>query len=110
MNSNLLSVSSNDKVAVTNQNSSKPNSATLKISIPVRQRKDSFESDTSTVDSYHMSDELSTSSYHHEELLSLSPRSRLARVLVSDYGCQIDSYLRKIEKDNQVKADHLARH
>jgi hypothetical protein len=110
MNSNLLSVSSNDKIAVTNQNSSKPNSATLKISIPVRQRKDSFESDTSTVDSYHMSDELSTSSYHHEDLLALSPRSRLARGLVSDYSCQIDSYLRKIEKDNQLKADHLALH
>jgi hypothetical protein len=29
---------------------------------------------------------------------------------VSDYGCQIDSYLRKIEKENQLKADHLARH
>lgn len=112
MNANLLSVSSNDQVAFTNQNSSKPNSANLKISIPVRQRKDSFESDTSTVDSYHMSvsDDLSTSSYHLEELLALSPRSRLARGLVSEYGCQIDSYLRKIEKDNQLKADHLARH
>jgi hypothetical protein len=35
-NDNLMSVSSNDKTAVVEQNSSKPHSANLRISIPVR--------------------------------------------------------------------------
>jgi Cyclin, N-terminal domain len=112
-NDHLLSVSSNDKTVVAEQNSSKPHSANLKISIPARQRKESFESECSTVDSYHMSvsDDLNTSSHqHHPEVPALSPRSRLSRALVSDYVCSIDSYLRKIEKESQLKPDHLARH
>jgi len=110
VNANLLSVSSNDKTVVVEQNSSKPHSANLKISIPARQRKESFESECSTVDSCHMSvsDDLNTSSIH--EMPALSPRSRLSRGLVSDYVCSIDSYHRKIEKDSQLKPDHLAHH
>ena len=113
MNANLLSVSSNDKIAVTDQNSSKPHSANLKISIPARQRKESFESECSTVDSCQMSisdDFLNTSSHQHLDGPALSHRSRITRSIVSDYACSIDSYLRKIEKDNQLKPDHLARH
>jgi cyclin B/cyclin A len=32
------------------------------------------------------------------------------RDLVADYGCKIDSYLRKIEKDSSLKSDHLSNH
>jgi hypothetical protein len=45
----------------------------------------------------------------NEECL-LSPKTRLGRDLVSDYGCLIDSYLRKIEKENQLRPDHLSNH
>ena len=55
-----------------------------------------------------MSDDSLNMSFLHQE--ALSPRSRLARELVSDYACSIDSYLRKIEKESQLKADHLAAH
>lgn len=90
---------------------SKPNSASMKISIPVRQRKESFESECSTVDSCGMSqneEPLCVLSSNEECLLS--PKTRLARGLVSDYGCLIDSYLRKIEKENQLRPDHLSNH
>jgi hypothetical protein len=83
----------------------------MKIIIPGKQRKESFESECSTADS--------SGNSHFEEILSqsssefnatLSPRSRLMRELVTDYGVSIDSYLRKIEKDSQLNSDHLKNH
>ena len=54
-------------------------------------RKESFESEDST-----------NESILSEDLSNLSPKSRMMRELVSDYGCSIDNYLRKQEKENSI--------
>lgn len=70
--------------------------------IPDRQRKASFECEgSSTVETCvsHVDDTSSQSSTLASET-PVSPRKHHIRDLVTDYGCQIDAYLRKIEKDS----------
>ena len=62
-------------------------------------RKESFESEEST-----------NESLVSEDHTALSPKSKMMRDLVSDYGLQIDSYLRKFEIENRLSQDHLGPH
>jgi len=107
------SSSKNSACSTKNNNGSelKPSSANMKITIPCKQRKESFESECSTADSCgnsHYEDLLSQSSY--DLGATMSPKSRMMRDLVTDYGVSIDNYLRKIEKECKLKSDHLKNH
>jgi hypothetical protein len=65
----------------------------------LRIRKESFASEDST-----------NESLSSDEHSNLSPRSKLNRELVSDYGRKLESYLKQLEKENSISSDHLAGH
>jgi uncharacterized protein YaiI (UPF0178 family) len=78
-----------------------------RVTIPDRTRQLSFESDCSTTNTSHKSIE-SAELNPFEPVLPASVR--MNRDLVSDYGVEIESYLRKLEQKSALNQDHLAFH